>query len=267
MESDPSDTKSGLALLTKRSKNIKKYLPKIGPLATQRLARCLLRRQKKHGYPRVDTLRTIPAAKRFVSCEPLLEDISDIDLPASIRAIVGGESGPGAREFGLGWARSLRDACREAGVTPFVKQLGSRPVEDGSPFLIVNNAPDGKRDRDGRQMRNFPRDLQVQEVPGSEPPSSTPVAESEEVLTDLFRRAAASVITPSRHDDYRQRGLKAAETRRKNAAAKTAATAPQDGVSGEEFGRVLRWLYGYIENDAPGCSPISHRVLTPRSQE
>jgi hypothetical protein len=189
---------------------------------------------------------------RFISCEPLLEDISDIDLTGVDWVIVGGESGNGSgvRGFDVAWSRGLHSACTQSGAKFFVKQMGTKPVEDGSPFAILGSTPDGKDDRHGRSLNNFPVDLQVQEVPGSESPSSAPVAASEDMLTDLFRRAADSVITPSRHDDYRQRGLKAAETRRKNAATKTATTVHQDRVSGKEFARVLRWLHGYTENDA-----------------
>ena len=52
---------------------------------------------RKHGLPRVDHLRSAPAAVRFLSVEPLLEDLGAIDLDGIHWVIVGGESGPGAR--------------------------------------------------------------------------------------------------------------------------------------------------------------------------
>jgi len=75
---------------------------------------------------RIDQLRETPAAKRFLSLEPLLGPIT-ID-PAALRdmdwVIVGGESGPDARAMDADWARSLRDQCRDAGVPFFFKQWG-----------------------------------------------------------------------------------------------------------------------------------------------
>jgi protein gp37 len=73
---------------------------------------------------RVDVLRQIPATVRFLSVEPLLEDIGAIDLSGIHWMIVGGESGPGARPMHPMWVRSLRDQCQAAGVPFFFKQWG-----------------------------------------------------------------------------------------------------------------------------------------------
>jgi protein gp37 len=73
---------------------------------------------------RVDDLRRVPAAVRFLSLEPLLGPLPDLDLTDIDWAIVGGESGPGARAMAEAWALDLRDQCRRAGVAFFFKQWG-----------------------------------------------------------------------------------------------------------------------------------------------
>ncbi len=72
---------------------------------------------------RVDYLRRVPAAVRFLSVEPLLGPV-DLDLTDIHWVIAGGESGPGARPMKPEWVRSLRDSCREQGVPFFFKQWG-----------------------------------------------------------------------------------------------------------------------------------------------
>jgi protein gp37 len=112
---------------------------------------------QKHADERIPHLLTTPAAVRFVSAEPLLAAIDftaflktsaqpgqciDIDgewwhRPGSCEScraaldwvIVGGESGPGARPFGVGWARAVVSQCTTSKVPVFVKQLGSRPFD------------------------------------------------------------------------------------------------------------------------------------------
>lgn len=79
---------------------------------------------RKHGLPRVDALREAPAALRFLSIEPLLEDLGELDLSGIHWVIVGGESGPGARPMREEWVVSLRDRCRTADVPFFFKQWG-----------------------------------------------------------------------------------------------------------------------------------------------
>ncbi len=87
---------------------------------------------KRHGLPRVEHLRQAPAATRFLSIEPLLEDLGRINLDGINWVIVGGESGPGARPMQKAWVVSLRDQCREAGVPFFFKQWGGcRKAEAG----------------------------------------------------------------------------------------------------------------------------------------
>jgi protein gp37 len=87
---------------------------------------------RRHGLPRIDHLRAAPVAVRFLSVEPLLEDLGRVDLTGIHWMIVGGESGHGARPMHADWVRSLRDQCRAAGVSFFFKQWGGvRKSETG----------------------------------------------------------------------------------------------------------------------------------------
>jgi protein gp37 len=79
---------------------------------------------RRHGLPRIDDLRRAPVRTRFLSVEPLLEDLGEIDLRGIAWVIVGGESGPGARPMKPEWVRSIRDQCRALGVPFFFKQWG-----------------------------------------------------------------------------------------------------------------------------------------------
>jgi len=75
---------------------------------------------------RVDELRKIPAAVRFLSCEPLLGPLDGINLDGIGWVIAGGESGPHYRPMEVSWARDIRDTCLDAEVPFFFKQWGGR---------------------------------------------------------------------------------------------------------------------------------------------
>jgi protein gp37 len=79
---------------------------------------------RAHGLIRIKHLQQAPAAIRFLSIEPLLEDLGEIDLEGIHWVIVGGESGPGARPMQKEWVLSLRDQCERAGIPFFFKQWG-----------------------------------------------------------------------------------------------------------------------------------------------
>lgn len=79
---------------------------------------------KKFGLPRITDLQEAPAAVRFLSVEPLLEDLGRIPLKGISWVIVGGESGPGARPMAKEWVLDIRDQCRNAEVPFFFKQWG-----------------------------------------------------------------------------------------------------------------------------------------------
>jgi protein gp37 len=74
--------------------------------------------------PRVDLLRQTQAHVKFLSIEPLLGPLPSLDLAGIDWAIVGGESGPGARPLKESWVRDIRDRCLDAGVPFFFKQWG-----------------------------------------------------------------------------------------------------------------------------------------------
>jgi len=79
---------------------------------------------RKYGLPRVSDLQRSVANVRFLSIEPLLEGLGSINLSGIHWAIVGGESGHGARPLKREWVTSIRDQCAEAGVPFFFKQWG-----------------------------------------------------------------------------------------------------------------------------------------------
>jgi protein gp37 len=97
---------------------------------------------------RADHLRSTPAAVRFLSLEPLLGPLPNLDLSNIDWVIVGGESGMGARPIKVEWVRSLRDRCDELNVAFFFKQWGGRtPKAHG-------------RQLDGRTWDQMPADGQ-----------------------------------------------------------------------------------------------------------
>jgi len=73
---------------------------------------------------RIERLRAVPAAVRFLSLEPLIGPLEGLELDGIGWVIVGGESGPGAREMRRSWVESIRRQCRAAGVAFFFKQWG-----------------------------------------------------------------------------------------------------------------------------------------------
>lgn len=79
---------------------------------------------RKYGVPRIDHLRDSPAIVRFLSVEPLLEDLGSINLAGIDWVIVGGESGPRARPMKQEWVTSILDQCQAANVPFFFKQWG-----------------------------------------------------------------------------------------------------------------------------------------------
>jgi len=81
---------------------------------------------RKYGLPRIEDLRKSPAAVRFLSIEPLLEDLGEFDLSGINWVIVGGESGPGARPIQKEWVISIREQCHAARVPFFFKQWGGK---------------------------------------------------------------------------------------------------------------------------------------------
>jgi protein gp37 len=106
---------------------------------------------RRHGVPRIEVLRGIDAQIRFLSVEPLLEDLGVLDLKGISWVIVGGESGPRARPMKPKWARSVQLQCMDAGVPFFFKQWGSFG-SDGVRRAKGNNG----RVLDGRTWDEMP---------------------------------------------------------------------------------------------------------------
>ena len=94
---------------------------------------------------RIDNLRQTPAAIKFISFEPLLGPIPDINLEGIDWVIVGGESGPGARQMKPQWATDIRDQCIAAGIPFFFKQWGGK------------NKKKNGRTLDGRMWNQIPQ--------------------------------------------------------------------------------------------------------------
>ena len=84
---------------------------------------------------RIDHLREVAAAVRFLSLEPLIEPLPNLDLAGIHWVIVGGESGPGARPMATSWVADIRDQCRAATVPFFFKQWGGRTPKAGGRIL------------------------------------------------------------------------------------------------------------------------------------
>lgn len=123
---------------------------------------------------RVKHLRDTPAAVRFLSIEPLLEDLGEINLAGIHWVIIGGESGAYARPFHPEWARNIIVQCRAAEVPVFVKQMGAN-IEIGQgdqlwryvdqPHVSTISGSVHLRDRKGGDMAEWPTDLRVREYP------------------------------------------------------------------------------------------------------
>lgn len=156
-------------LLTKRPENILRFLPA----------------DWNGGYPnvwlgvtienvqtlrrRLPLLKQVQAKLKFLSCEPLLEDVGQVDLLGIDWVIVGGESGGRARAFDIAWARRIIASCRAQGVAVFVKQLGAQPLCHGEGLRVINAK--GRRDRHAGDPEFWPPNLQhlaIRQFPGQE---------------------------------------------------------------------------------------------------
>jgi len=136
-------------ILTKRSDRLPNYF------ATRQVPRNVWLgvsvENRKHGKPRIDDLRNVQAQIRFLSVEPLLEDLGQLDLTNIHWVIVGGESGPKARLMKPEWARSVQQQCEEAGVAYFFKQWGTW----GSDGVRRNKKRNG-RNLEGKEWDQYP---------------------------------------------------------------------------------------------------------------
>ncbi len=104
--------------------------------------------ENKQSVYRIELLKRTPAKVKFLSIEPLLEDLGELNLKGIDWVIVGGESGKNSRPMNLDWVRSIQHQCKEQSVKFFMKQL--------SQFDYPKTYKD---------FNNFPIDLQVREMP------------------------------------------------------------------------------------------------------
>ena len=132
-------------VLTKRSSLMRDYLRfRYGDTRGPAHIWCGVSVEDAEGAARIKHLRASPAGVRFLSIEPLIGAVGQIDLGGIDWVIAGGELGPGARPIHLEWVREVRDQCVEQNVAFFFKQWGGiRPKSGG-------------RELDGREWSEFP---------------------------------------------------------------------------------------------------------------
>lgn len=133
-------------LLTKRAPNLLRYWPWPCP---DNVWLGVSVENRKHGLPRIEFLRREYAELLWLSIEPLLEDLGEIDLTGIDWVVCGGESGAHARPMDVEWAQSIREQCKAQGVAFYMKQLSAYTHKMHYTHTAY-----------------FPKDLQVREFPG-----------------------------------------------------------------------------------------------------
>ena len=116
-------------VLTKRSERLAELAPRLDWAPNIWMGVSV---ESQKWVQRIDDLRTTAAAVKFISFEPLLGPVTELNLTAIDWAIVGGESGPGARPMRKEWATQIRDRCIKDAVPFFFKQWGgTRKKQNG----------------------------------------------------------------------------------------------------------------------------------------
>jgi len=106
---------------------------------------------RKEGLPRIDKLRNLQASVLFLSVEPLLEDLGEINLKNIDWVIVGGESGHKGRPMAKEWVKNIQQQCENEGIAFFFKQWGTW----GEDKVKRNKKLNGKK-LDGKVWQQFP---------------------------------------------------------------------------------------------------------------
>ncbi|MFM9584235.1 DUF5131 family protein [Streptomyces caniscabiei] len=119
-------------VLTKRARRLRQVAPKLDWPDNLWMGVSV---ETEDELPRVDDLRHVPAAVRFLSCEPLLGPLPGLNLDGIHWVIAGGESGPRHRPLDETWVTGIRDTCQDAGVAFFFKQWGGRTPKAGGRLL------------------------------------------------------------------------------------------------------------------------------------
>ncbi len=123
-------------ILTKRSALMGHYLQRrYGANSAPTHIWCGVSLEDQTMTARIRHLQTAPVSIRFLSLEPLLGPITDLDLQGISWVIVGGESGPNARPMEPSWVLGIRDQCERNGVPFFFKQWGGRTPKSGGRLL------------------------------------------------------------------------------------------------------------------------------------
>jgi protein gp37 len=112
---------------------------------------------KKQGLPRIDKLRQLKASVLFLSVEPLLENLGEINLKNIDWVIVGGESGNKARPMEKDWILNVKKQCEENDVAFFFKQWGTW----GADKIKRNKKENGKK-LDGKIWQQYPETIEQQ---------------------------------------------------------------------------------------------------------
>jgi protein gp37 len=131
-------------VLTKRARRLRRLAPSLEWPANVWMGVSV---ENSDVLDRVDDLRAVPAAVRFLSCEPLLGPLPGLDLDGIGWVIAGGESGPQARPMTPEWVTEIRDNCQDHGVPFFFKQWGGRTPKAGG------------RELDGQTWSQYPREV------------------------------------------------------------------------------------------------------------
>ncbi|MET9760032.1 phage Gp37/Gp68 family protein [Streptomyces sp. NPDC006372] len=119
-------------VLTKRARRLRQVAPKLDWPGNLWMGVSV---ETENELSRVDDLRQVPAAVRFLSCEPLLGPLPGLRLDGIHWVIAGGESGPRHRPLDEVWVTGIRDTCQDAGVAFFFKQWGGRTPKAGGRLL------------------------------------------------------------------------------------------------------------------------------------
>lgn len=141
-------------ILTKRATTMRKYFNQGSRIVPDNVWLGVSVENRKYGLPRIDDLRQINAGIRFLSVEPLLEDIGEIDLTDIHWVIVGGESGPKARPMKREWVEAIKEQCIEQDVSFFFKQWGGWGADGKRRAKKANG-----RKLEGRVWDEMPRNV------------------------------------------------------------------------------------------------------------
>jgi protein gp37 len=141
-------------ILTKRAERLPRYFDKRA--CPQNVWLGVSVEDKKHGVPRIDYLRSVKAHIRFLSVEPLLEDIGNLNLEGIHWVIVGGESGRKARPMKQEWVTNVQRQAERSGAAFFFKQWGGWGADGVKRSKKTNG-----RVLEGRIWDNYPKRIET----------------------------------------------------------------------------------------------------------